>query len=128
MHVSVCACIVCTALSKAPASSRPPGHNGLQLPPSPPIQAAARAELETHAPIFFLSCTDLRHCSYRGVQEQNRQRMHANKQSQKYTFWAHTHINIFKKNRILFTKRHRDHRIQCGAYSSKTRCVIYSKG
>lgn len=30
-------CVLCIALSKAPASSRPPGHNGLQLPPSPPV-------------------------------------------------------------------------------------------
>lgn len=36
-------CLVCIALSKAPASSRPPGHNGLQLPPSPATRAAARA-------------------------------------------------------------------------------------
>lgn len=39
----MCVCLVCVALSKAPASSRPPGHNGLQLPPSPPTRAAARA-------------------------------------------------------------------------------------
>lgn len=39
----MCVCLVCIALSKAPASSRPPGHNGLQLPPSPATRAAARA-------------------------------------------------------------------------------------
>lgn len=58
-----CVCMVCIALSKAPAYSRPPGHNGLQLPPSPPIQAAAKSCVRdsflTHAPIFFLSHTDL---------------------------------------------------------------------
>lgn len=49
-----CACVrVCVskALSKAPASSRPPGHNSLQLPPSRSTQEAARVESQAS---FFL--------------------------------------------------------------------------
>lgn len=49
LFVCVCVCVWCLvsiAFSKSSESLRPPGHNGLGLPPSALIQVAAKAQLQ----------------------------------------------------------------------------------